>query len=542
MSNTCALKINPNDTLIVALQNLVCNSVVKVDGVEYQLKSDISAKHKFAACDFSIGDRLTQYGLTVGEAIVEIAKGELIHTGNVKHSSESYQVRDFEYDWQAPDIEQYHKVTFQGIIRENGAVGTANYWLVLPLVFCQNRNIEIMRNALQEALGYNNESHYIDLAKNLVQQHLTSIDKQHAAPEPVEKVFPNVDGVKFITHTAGCGGTRDDAMALCKLLAGYIHHPNVAGATVLSLGCQNAQVSLLKEVLAEIEPNGDTKVLYFEQQEYGQERAMIDVAISQTFNGLVQANKYKRQSAPLSALKIGVECGGSDGFSGLSANPLIGAVADKVVALHGSAILGEFPELCGVEQNILNRCTSRQLREKFSQLMSDYERHAAAVGARFDMNPSPGNIRDGLITDAMKSAGAALKGGSSPVEDVLDYTQIVTKPGLNLLCTPGNDVESTTALVASGANIVLFSTGLGTPTGNPIVPVLKISSNSFIANHMSDIIDFDAGPIVDGLKSIDTLAVKLLDLCIAAASGEYQCHAQRLGQDDFIPWKRGVSL
>ena len=537
-----AFKINPADDLIVALKDLPCNSFVTVDGVDYQLIDNIKAKHKFAARDFMVAQRLTQYGITVGEAIVPILKGQAITTQNVRHCVQGYEINAQQYQWQPPCVDEYQQQTFQGIIRENGAVATANYWLVVPLVFCQNRNIEMMRNALQDLLGYSNESHYIDLAKNLVEQYKSGNSDNVVSSKETERVFANVDGVKFITHTAGCGGTRDDALALCKLLAGYIHHPNVAGATVLSLGCQNAQISLLKEQLAQLEPQGDTPVLYFEQQEYGQERLMIEAAISQTLTGLAGANKYQRQSAPLSALKIGVECGGSDGFSGLSANPLIGAVVDKLVALQGSAILGEFPELCGVEQNILNRCVSNALREKFSQLMTAYERHALAVGASFDMNPSPGNIRDGLITDAMKSAGAALKGGSSAIQDVLDYTEVVKKTGLNLLCTPGNDVESTTALVASGANLVLFSTGLGTPTGNPIVPVLKISSNSKTARHMSDIIDFDAGPIIEGTDSLDALACKLFDLCIDSASGSYQCHAVRLGQDDFIPWKRGVSL
>ncbi|MEM5527373.1 UxaA family hydrolase [Gammaproteobacteria bacterium AS21] len=537
-----AFKINPADDLIVALKDLPCDSFVTVDGVDYPLLENIKAKHKFAARDFMVAQRLTQYGITVGEAIVPILKGQAITTQNVRHCVQGYEINAQQYQWQPPCVDEYQQQTFQGIIRENGAVATANYWLVVPLVFCQNRNIEMMRNALQDLLGYSNESHYIDLAKNLVEQYKSGNSDNVVSSKETERVFANVDGVKFITHTAGCGGTRDDALALCKLLAGYIHHPNVAGATVLSLGCQNAQISLLKEQLAVLEPQGDTPVLYFEQQEYGQERLMIEAAISQTLTGLAGANKYQRQSAPLSALKIGVECGGSDGFSGLSANPLIGAVVDKLVALQGSAILGEFPELCGVEQNILNRCVSNALREKFSQLMTAYQRHALAVGASFDMNPSPGNIRDGLITDAMKSAGAALKGGSSAIQDVLDYTEVVKKTGLNLLCTPGNDVESTTALVASGANLVLFSTGLGTPTGNPIVPVLKISSNSKTARHMSDIIDFDAGPIIEGTDSLDALANKLFDLCIDSASGSYQCHAVRLGQDDFIPWKRGVSL
>lgn len=542
-----ALKIHPDDDLIVALKDLAAGEQVELEGTSYRLIEPVSAKHKFAARDFAAGERLTQYGITVGEALQDIAAGSAITVDNVRHCSQSYNAGEADYQWQAPDVERWQARSFEGYRRADGQVGTANYWLVVPLVFCQNRNIEMMRTALQDALGYSAEAHYIDLARNLVSRYQgreaddSGVD---IAPETsaIEPVFPHVDGVKFITHTAGCGGTRDDAQALCRLLAGYIHHPNVAGATVLSLGCQNAQMSLLQQELAELDPEGITPVRWFEQQAYGQERPMLEAAIASTLEGLAQADHCRREPVPLAELRIGVECGGSDGFSGLSANPLIGRVADRVVALGGTSILAEFPELCGVEQNILDRCVNSDLRDRFSELMQAYERHALAVGASFDMNPSPGNIRDGLITDAMKSAGAALKGGAAPVADVLDYTEVVTEKGLNLLCTPGNDVESTTALAASGANLILFSTGLGTPTGNPVVPVLKISSNSAIASRMSDIIDFDAGPIITGVESLDSLGDALLDLCIDAASGDYVCKATRLRQDDFIPWKRGVSL
>jgi len=543
LTKSKALQIHPDDDLMVALVNLTAGEQVNVKGVTYRVSENISAKHKFAARAFVQGEHLTQYGITVAQALCDIPEGAAIDVDNVKHSAQSFAVNSSQYQWQAPDVSELKTRSFKGVCRADGQVGTANYWLVVPLVFCQNRNIEMMRSALQDALGYSKEAHYIDYARNLVSAYRKGDSMASSAVVNTDdQVFPNVDGVKFITHTAGCGGTREDALALCKLLAGYIHHPNVAGATILSLGCQNAQMSLLEQELKTLDPDGNTPVLWFEQQQYGQERVMIEAAIEQTLQGLAVANQCERKAVPLSNLRIGVECGGSDGFSGLSANPLIGRVADKIVALGGTAILGEFPELCGVEQNILDRCEDSALRERFSDLMKAYERHALAVGASFDMNPSPGNIRDGLITDAMKSAGAALKGGSAPVSDVLDYTQVATKRGLNLLCTPGNDVESTTALAATGANLILFSTGLGTPTGNPVVPVLKISSNSAIATRMSDIIDFDAGSIINGESDLDTLSDELMELCIETVSGDNICKARALGQDDFIPWKRGVSL
>lgn len=210
--------------------------------------------------------------------------------------------------------------------------------------------------------------------------------------------------------------------------------------------------------------------------------------------------------------------------------------------MGGTPILSEFPELCGVEQELIDRCAREKDATRFLGLMEAYGQAARNIGSGFDMNPSPGNIKDGLLTDAMKSAGAAKKGGSSPIVDVLDYGEYITRPGLNLLCTPGNDVESTTAMVGAGANMVLFTTGLGTPTGNPVAPVIKVASNSQLAHHMPDIIDFDAGPVISGQRTITEMGEALLELMIKVASGEKSCKADLLGQHDFIPWKRGVSL
>jgi len=356
------------------------------------------------------------------------------------------------------------------------------------------------------------------------------------------KLFPNVDGIKFLTHTGGCGGTRQDSTTLCGLLAGYITHSNVAGATILSLGCQNAEVKTLQEQIAKRDPNFKKPLYILDQQKVGLETDLIELAIRQTLAGLIQANENTRKPAPLNKLVIGLECGGSDGFSGISANPAIGYTSDLLVSLGGAVILAEFPELCGVEQNLIDRCVDKDKAERFSSLVRSYSQRADEAGSGFYMNPSPGNIKDGLITDAIKSAGAAKKGGTSPVTDVLDYPEKVTKPGLNLLCTPGNDVESTTAEVGSGANVVLFTTGLGTPTGNPITPVIKIATNTSLYKRMNDIIDINTGTIVEGDETIEQAGERILDYIIKVASGDIEVSAVRHGQNDFIPWKRGVSL
>jgi altronate hydrolase len=301
-------------------------------------------------------------------------------------------------------------------------------------------------------------------------------------------------------------------------------------------------VKILQEEIAKRSPDFKKTLYILDQQKIGLETDLMELAIRQTLAGLIQANQNTRKPAPLSKLVIGLECGGSDGFSGISANPAIGYTSDLLVALGGSVILSEFPELCGVEQNLIDRCVDKSKADRFSDLVRTYSQRAEEVGSGFYMNPSPGNIKDGLITDAIKSAGAAKKGGTSPVADVLDYPEKVTKPGLNLLCTPGNDVESTTAEVGSGANVVLFTTGLGTPTGNPIAPVVKIATNTTLYNRMNDIIDINAGTIVEGDETIEQVGERVLDYIIKVASGEIEVSAVRHGQDDFIPWKRGVSL
>jgi altronate hydrolase len=514
------------------------------------LIEDISPKHKFTESDLSKGDSLFMYGVLVGKAQYDIPAGSMITTFNVKHAAAPFQLGSRKTSWNVPAIEDFKQKTFNGFHRSNGSVGTGNYWIVLPLVFCENRNLEVMKEALVNQLGYGKSDKYKNYAQSLIEKYRNGegIESISASKlQPIEtnsdshRIFENIDGVKFLNHDMGCGGTRQDAQSLCGLLAGYIAHPNVAGATVLSLGCQNAQYSILQEEL--LKRNCIEKpIIFLEQQTEGTEEKVITEAIKQTFTGLIKANEQIRQPAPLTKLVLGLECGGSDGFSGISANPALGYVSDLLVALGGTTVLSEFPELCGVEQELSDRCINESIALKFNSLMTAYSASAVKAGSGFDMNPSPGNIKDGLITDAIKSAGAAKKGGTSPVMDVLDYPEMITKSGLNLLCTPGNDVESTTAMVGSGANVVLFTTGLGTPTGNPIAPVIKVSSNRRLTEKMSDIIDINTGTIIEGEETIEEAGRRMLDYIISVASGETLSKATINQQDDFIPWKRGVSL
>lgn len=543
------LQIHPKDNVLVALTDLKKGEKVVFGKNTITLINHVPAKHKFSMHNLKQGELVFMYGSIVGRAKSPIPTGGILTTENVAHKANSFGTKSMDYHWEAPDTNRFKEKTFLGYHRSDGQVGTANYWLVIPLVFCQNRNVDVIKEAFIEELGFSKPNAYKSLVKQMASLYSSGkkseIEQLSVEEETItnnSKLFPNIDGIKFLTHNGGCGGIRQDAEMLCALFAGYMNNPNVAGVTILSLGCQNAQPAILKEKLDKINLNFNKPFILLEQQKEGTEAQLLSQAIKKTFLGMIDADQLQRSPAPLSKLTIGLECGGSDGFSGISANPAVGHASDLVVALGGTTILSEFPELCGVEQELINRCKDDVIAAKFSGLMKAYAAAAEAVGSGFDMNPSPGNIKDGLITDAMKSSGAAKKGGFSPVADVLDYAEYVKNPGLNLLCTPGNDVESTTAMAGSGANIILFTTGLGTPTGNPVVPVIKISSNTTLAKKMPDIIDIDTGGIITGEKTIPEMGEEILEFIIKVASGEIKTKASILDQDDFIPWKRGVSL
>jgi altronate hydrolase len=546
------LQLDPRDNVVIALSDLASGSTVEASGKKYLLVTDVPAKQKFAAQEFCVGDPVVMYGVLTGKAVVPIRAGEILTTRNMRHEAAPYHAATSKIKWRAPDVSKWKNATFKGYVRADGQVGTRNYWIVIPLVFCENRNLAVMKQAFEEELGFAAPQIYRQQVAELARKYRDrDLDAIRVAPNAAgigaghaeaSRLFPNIDGIKFLTHEMGCGGTLEDSRNLCSLLAGYAHHPNVAGATVLSLGCQHAEVSMLREEIARRDPDFKKPLLIFDQQKSGTEFELMSDAIRQTFLGLAEANRAQRKAVPLRSLCIGLKCGGSDGFSGITANPAVGYVSDMIAALGGRTILSEFPELCGVEQNLIDRATTPEVAEKFMRLMTEYSNRARAVLATFAMNPSPGNIRDGLITDAMKSAGAAKKGGTSPVTGVLEYAEYCAEPGLKLQCTPGSDVECVSAQVGAGANVVLFTTGLGTPTGNAIAPVVKISTNTPLARRMPDIIDADAGSIVAGDATISGVGEELLATIVKVASGEMQTKAELLHQDDFIPWKRGVSL
>jgi altronate hydrolase len=325
------LKVHPKDNVLVALTDLKKDDVIEYGGETFVLLEDIKAKHKFFMTDLQLGDKVIMYGVLVGTAQKNIAKASWMSTENIKHAAEPYFYRKTNFTWTAPDVSKFKGRTFNGYHRKDGRVGTANYWLFVPTVFCENRNLDVIKEALHNELGYAVTDKYKSYTKELIEAYKAGKELPSAesfAPSPGGKdgkglLFKNVDGIKFLNHQGGCGGTRQDAGILGKLLASYANHPNVAGVTVLSLGCQNLQTDDFLKELKNFNPNFDKPLYIFEQQQSQSEEQLIAEAIKKTFEGLIEINKIERQPAPLTELCIGVKCGGSDGFSGISANPAV---------------------------------------------------------------------------------------------------------------------------------------------------------------------------------------------------------------------------
>src|ERR1700683_220802 len=382
---SAVLKLDSKDNVLIALENFRQGERINFSNHTYVLASDVRAKHKFATEDLAAGSDVIMYGVLVGKARQPIRAGEILTTRNTVHEAAPSHAKSGQYEWTPPNIDRWRQRTFLGFEREDGQVGTRNYWLVVPLVFCENRNIDVLKQAFEEGLGLAPPKIYwqqvADMVRLYRQGTLSKIEPHTAAQNPhlparpvlENRVFENIDGVKFLMHEGGCGGTREDSNNLCGLLAGYIRHPNVAGATVLSLGCQHSQASILREQLKRPDHAFNKPLLGFEQQQCGSEFKMLSQAIQATFLGLVEANKAVRTPAQLSQLCIGLKCGGSDGFSGISANPAIGHVSDLLVALGGRTILSEFPELCGVEQELMDRSTTPGVAEWFIRLLRAYD-------------------------------------------------------------------------------------------------------------------------------------------------------------------------
>jgi altronate hydrolase len=491
------LIINSKDNVAVALRDLKKGEIVSVAGRVLKLRTDIPKRYKFALKDFGAGDQVIKYGYSIGTAVRKIAAGALVHVEEVRTNLKG--LIDYEYT-PRPVAPKAHsdQATFMGYARENGAVGVRNEIWIINTVGCINNTAEI-------------------LAKRAFHQFQSKIDGVYAFP-----------------HLYGCSQLGDDLLATQKILAGMVNHPNAAGVLVLSLGCENNNIDAFKKVIGEFEPSR-VKFLICQQTEDEIETGLRLIAkLSE------QAQTYKREKTSLAKLKIGLKCGASDGFSGISANPLVGVFTDRLTSGGGTAILTEISEMFGAESILMDRCVSPAVFKKTVKMINDFKNYYFKYGREIYENPSFGNRKSGISTLEEKSLGCIQKGGNSQVTDVLKYGDRAVIPGLNLLSSPGDDIIAITALMAAGCQIVLFTTGNGNPLGTA-VPTVKISSNTALYEQKKHWIDFNAGLLLEG-ENPEELAGRLMDLVLRIASGQAQTRNEIYGYRGISMLKDGATL
>ncbi|MCH5249055.1 MAG: altronate dehydratase [Lachnospiraceae bacterium] len=489
------LKIHEDDNVIVAIKEIAAGETVDASGVQVTAKENIPAGHKMALADIAEGGDVIKYGFRIGNAKENISAGQWIHTHNIKTALGD--LLEYTYEPTGAKESSSEDVTFMGYNRPDGKVGVRNEVWVIPTVGCVN-NIASA------------------LAKSATQRVKGSVEEVIAFPHPY-----------------GCSQMGDDQEHTRTILADLINHPNAGGVLVLGLGCENSNIDVLKDYIGEVDPKR-VKFLVCQDTEDEMEAGgkLLDELIS-------YASEFKREPISVSKLIIGMKCGGSDGFSGITANPLVGKFSDLLISKKGTTILTEVPEMFGAETILMNRCENKELFDETVKLINDFKNYFKSNNQTIYENPSPGNKKGGISTLEDKSLGCTQKSGSAPVKGVLAYGQRVETPGLNLLSAPGNDLVASTALAASGAHIVLFTTGRGTPFASP-VPTVKISSNSALAGKKKNWIDFNAGVLVED-KDIDETAKELFDYVVEVASGKKVC-SEEAGFHDMAIFKQGVTL
>lgn len=474
------IKINEKDNVMVALK--------EAEG--------IPAGHKKAIVPIKKGEAIIKYGNPIGIATADISEGEWVHTHNLKTGLGD--LLEYTYEPEVKLLEAHAPATFKGYKRPNGKVGIRNEVWIIPTVGCVN-----------------------DIAK-MIEKKAQSLIKE------------NIDGIYTFTHPYGCSQLGDDLLNTQKALAGLINHPNAGAVLVLGLGCENNTIDGLKAVIGDYD---EKRVKFVVSQEHEDEVAVALEVLGELVN---YAAGFTREDVPASELVIGLKCGGSDGFSGITANPLVGAVSDKLISEGGTTILTEVPEMFGAETLLMKRCVNEEVFDKTVSLINNFKNYFIKHDQVVYENPSPGNKKGGISTLEDKSLGCTQKGGSAPVEDVLTYGQPVVTKGLNLLQAPGNDLVASTALAVSGAHIVLFTTGRGTPFGSP-VPTVKISSNNELYAKKKNWIDFNAGQLLLG-RTMEEVSTEFYAYILALASGEIQCKTEENGIRDLAIFKDGVTL
>lgn len=493
------LKINENDKVVVALKTIPAGETITVDvqGEKRQITAleEIPAGHKMAICDIPAGAEVIKYGYRIGNAKEDIRAGAWVHTHNLKTALGDL----LEYQYEPVEVEEKRTedVTFMGFERPDGKVGVRNEIWIVPTVGCVNNvATAIARQANRFVKG-------------------------------------TVEEVIAFPHPYGCSQMGDDQEHTRQILADLINHPNAGGVLVLGLGCENSNIDVLKNYIGDYDEN---RVRFLVAQECEDE---IAEAVEVVKELIEYASGFEREPVSVSRLVIGMKCGGSDGLSGITANPLVGRFSDTLISKGGTTILTEVPEMFGAETILMNRCADRELFDKTVELINDFKNYFKSHNQTIYENPSPGNKKGGISTLEDKSLGCTQKSGSAKVKGVLRYGETVKTAGLNLLSAPGNDLVAATALAAAGAQIVLFTTGRGTPFASP-VPTVKIATNSTLAGRKKNWIDFNAGVLVED-QSMEEETAKLFTYVVEVASGRKVC-SEEAGFHDMAIFKQGVTL
>lgn len=493
-----ALRVHPADNVAVAVEPLAVGESVIVAGTEVTVREDIPKGHKLALRDLGAGVAVVKYGAHLGQTTEAVQAGAWVHSHNLRTGLGA--LHDYTYHpVERPSPREGAVPTFQGYRRANGTVGTRNEIWVVNTVACVNRAAE------------------------------------RIAREAAKRFEGRVDGVHAFSHPYGCSQLGDDLENTQRVLAGLIRHPNAGGVLVIGLGCENNRLDTLLEMAGDIDTS---RLRYFTSQLVGDE---IEAGLEAVEDLVAMAERDARTECPISDLVLGVKCGGSDAFSGITANPLVGRISDRLTAMGGTVLQTEVPEMFGAEQQIMNRAATPEVFQATVGMINRFKQYFIDHGQPIYENPSPGNKDGGLTTLEEKSLGATQKGGTATVTAVLDYGEPATEAGLNLIYAPGNDGVSVTAEVVSGATVVLFTTGRGTPLGFP-APTLKIATNSAIAARKPHWIDFDAGVLLDGSTSMDALADDLFETIRQTASGERLARNEENDYREIAIWKSGVTL
>ena len=491
------LKINPADNVVVAIQDLVKGQEINVDGTVIVVVEDIPAGHKMALNDFAEGDHVMKYGFPIGHARFAVPQGFWINEKNIKTNLDGVLEYTYEPKLTYPDIAK-RDLTFRGYRRANGEVGIRNEIWIIPTVGCVNGIVQQLAEKLR-----------------------------------METFGKGVDAIVHFPHNYGCSQLGDDHANTRQILLDMVQHPNAGGVLVVGLGCENNQISVFKEMLGDIDTN---RIKFLETQKVKDEFEE-GLALLRDIYSVVSADE--RTDCPISELKVGLKCGGSDGFSGITANPLLGVFSDFLVAQGGTTILTEVPEMFGAETILMNRASNKAVFDKTVFLINDFKQYFIKNEQPIYENPSPGNKAGGISTLEDKALGCTQKCGQAVVQDVLSYGDRLSSKGLNLLSAPGNDLVAATALGAAGCQIVLFTTGRGTPFGS-FVPTMKISTNTPLFENKPGWIDFNAGTIVQG-ESMEAAAERFIAYLLEVASGSF-VNNEKKGYREIAIFKTGVTL